>query len=289
MVLKSEAAILCASPSDRLENTFCSAGTITLEKYRFLNEKAMFLVSARGKNVIRRPQLRYGKPIRSLRRSSPDRPRIKPRNATLFERRQISFFASADLLRYIQDSRVCENSPIKLQTLGMTKGRAALPCTAAKQTLGEEEGGVFVGACLATTIYGSVTLPFVIPSAAEGSAVRPGSRSKVWVLRVLRQTLASWVVLIPVVQISSFEPSGSCGYDAQPFTTSVLRPTSSAPGPPAHSPGIQPALPDGPSPRTQPDRSRWALEAEPGWSAKRDSTRLAITRWCRQPGYTPAQ
>ena len=159
MVLKSEAAILCASPSDRLENTFCSAGTITLEKYRFLNEKAMFLVSARGKNVIRRPQLRYGKPIRSLRRSSPDRPRIKPRNATLFERRQISFFASADLLRYIQDSRVCENSPIKLQTLGMTKGRAALPCTAAKQTLGEEEGGVFVGAYLATTIYGSVTLP----------------------------------------------------------------------------------------------------------------------------------
>ena len=73
--------------------------------------------------------------------------------------------------------------------LGMTKGRAALPCTAAKQTLGREEGGVFASAYLATTIYGSVTLPFVIPSAAEGSAVRPGSRTKVWVLLVLTHTL----------------------------------------------------------------------------------------------------
>ena len=71
----------------------------------------------------------------------------------------------------------------------MTKGRAALPCTAAKQTLGREEGGVFASAYLATTIYGSVTLPFVIPSAAEGSAVRPGSRTKVWVLLVLTHTL----------------------------------------------------------------------------------------------------
>jgi hypothetical protein len=67
----------------------------------------------------------------------------------------------------------------------MTKGRAALPCTAAKQTL----GSVFASAYLATTIYGSVTLPFVIPSAAEGSAVRPGSRSKVWVSLVLTQAL----------------------------------------------------------------------------------------------------
>jgi hypothetical protein len=34
----------------------------------------------------------------------------------------------------------------------MTKGRAALPCTAAKQKLDEEEGGIFVTAYLATTI-----------------------------------------------------------------------------------------------------------------------------------------
>ena len=32
-------------------------------------------------------------------------------------------------------------------------------------------------------------LPFVIPSAAEGPAVRPGSRSKVWVSLVLTHTL----------------------------------------------------------------------------------------------------
>ena len=51
--------------------------------------------------------------------------------------------------------------------LGMTKGRAALPCTAAKQTLGREEGGVFASAYLATTIYGSVTLPFVIPRGCD--------------------------------------------------------------------------------------------------------------------------
>ena len=49
----------------------------------------------------------------------------------------------------------------------MTKGRAALPCTAAKQTLGREEGGVFASAYLATTIYGSVTLPFVIPRGCD--------------------------------------------------------------------------------------------------------------------------
>jgi hypothetical protein len=42
-------------------------------------------------------------------------------------------------------------------------------------------------AYLATTIYGSVTLPLVIPSAAEGSAVRPGSRTKVWGLFVPTQ------------------------------------------------------------------------------------------------------
>ena len=46
----------------------------------------------------------------------------------------------------------------------MTKGRAALPRTAVKQTLGMEKGGVFISAYLATTIYGSVTLPFVIPT-----------------------------------------------------------------------------------------------------------------------------
>jgi hypothetical protein len=34
----------------------------------------------------------------------------------------------------------------------------------AEQTLGGEEGGVFVSANLATTISGSVTLPFVIPT-----------------------------------------------------------------------------------------------------------------------------
>jgi hypothetical protein len=70
-------------------------------------------------------------------------------------------------------------------SLGMTKG-AALPGMAAKQRL----GGVLVSGYLATTIYGSVTVPFVIPSAAEGSAVRPGSRTKVWVPLVLTQTLA---------------------------------------------------------------------------------------------------
>ena len=55
----------------------------------------------------------------------------------------------------------------------MTKGRAALPCTAAKQTLGREEGGVFASAYLATTIYGSVTLPFVIPSGSRGICGAP--------------------------------------------------------------------------------------------------------------------
>jgi hypothetical protein len=58
--------------------------------------------------------------------------------------------------------------------------------------MGREEGGVFVSASLATTIYGSVTLPFVIPSAAEGPAVRPGSRAKVWVLLVLTQARKGW-------------------------------------------------------------------------------------------------
>jgi hypothetical protein len=53
-------------------------------------------------------------------------------------------------------------------------------------------GGVFISAYHATAIYGSVTLPFVIPSEAEGSAVRPGSRTKVWVLLVLTQTLPGW-------------------------------------------------------------------------------------------------
>ena len=42
---------------------------------------------------------------------------------------------------------------------------------------------------LATTFYGKVTSPFVIPSAAEGSVVRPGSRTKVW---VLTQALKGW-------------------------------------------------------------------------------------------------
>src|ERR1700734_16950 len=55
----------------------------------------------------------------------------------------------------------------------MTKGRAALPCTAAKQTLGREEGGVFASAYLATTIYGRVTLPFVIPSGSRGICGAP--------------------------------------------------------------------------------------------------------------------
>ena len=45
-----------------------------------------------------------------------------------------------------------------------------------------EKRGRFVSAYLATTIYGSAALPLVIPSAAEGSAVRPGSRTKVWVV-----------------------------------------------------------------------------------------------------------
>jgi hypothetical protein len=52
--------------------------------------------------------------------------------------------------------------------LGMTKGRVALPCTAARQTL----GGAFVSAYIATTIYGRVALPFVIPSAGICGAPR---------------------------------------------------------------------------------------------------------------------
>ena len=53
--------------------------------------------------------------------------------------------------------------------LGMTKGRAALPCTViAKQTLPK------------------MLPPFVIPSAAEGSAVRPGPTQ---LSLVLTQTL----------------------------------------------------------------------------------------------------
>jgi hypothetical protein len=49
----------------------------------------------------------------------------------------------------------------------MTKGKAALPGTAAKGTLDREEGGVLVSAYLATTIYRSVTLPFVIQRACD--------------------------------------------------------------------------------------------------------------------------
>jgi hypothetical protein len=60
----------------------------------------------------------------------------------------------------------------------MTKGRAALPCTAAKQTLGREVGGVFASAYLATTIYGSVTLPFVIPSVPGFPTSRPYQRQR---------------------------------------------------------------------------------------------------------------
>ena len=38
-------------------------------------------------------------------------------------------------------------------------------------------------------LHGSASLPFVIPSEAEGSAVRPGSLAKVCVSSVLTQTL----------------------------------------------------------------------------------------------------
>ena len=38
-------------------------------------------------------------------------------------------------------------------------------------------------------LHGSASLPFVIPSEAEGSAVRPGSLTKVCVSLVLTQTL----------------------------------------------------------------------------------------------------
>jgi hypothetical protein len=79
--------------------------------------------------------------------------------------------------------------------LGMTKGKAALPCTAANQTLDREEG-TFWSAYFATTIYGSVTLPFVIPSAAEGSAVRPGSRTKVCVSLVLTHPLKALSLIL---------------------------------------------------------------------------------------------
>ena len=61
----------------------------------------------------------------------------------------------------------------------MTKGRVTLPCEANKQTGARDEGGFFVSTYLAITVHGSVTLPSVIPSAAKGSSVRPGSRSKV--------------------------------------------------------------------------------------------------------------
>jgi hypothetical protein len=61
----------------------------------------------------------------------------------------------------------------------MTKGTAALSCTVdAREPLDKKEE--FWCACLTTSIYESVTLPFVIPSAAEGSAVRPGSRTNVY-------------------------------------------------------------------------------------------------------------
>ena len=63
-------------------------------------------------------------------------------------------------------------------TLGMTKGRAALPCSAAKQTLDEAERRIGEP-LLGNTLSGSVTLPFVIPSVAEGSAVRPSSQTNV--------------------------------------------------------------------------------------------------------------
>ena len=82
----------------------------------------------------------------------------------------------------LTNADVCAGAGAHRRSLGFArddKGKAALPCTAAKGTLGREEGGVLVSAYLATTIYGSVTLPFVIPSEAKGSAVRPGSRTNI--------------------------------------------------------------------------------------------------------------
>ena len=46
--------------------------------------------------------------------------------------------------------------------------------------LGREKAAFSSSSVWRTIIYGSVTLPFVIPSEAEGSAVRPGSPTKVW-------------------------------------------------------------------------------------------------------------
>ena len=72
IVLKSEAAILCASLSDRLENTFCATWNNKLsEASLFLREKPRSSPAPGAKNVSRRPQLRDGKPLRSLRGSSP--------------------------------------------------------------------------------------------------------------------------------------------------------------------------------------------------------------------------
>jgi hypothetical protein len=59
IVLKSEAAILCASLSDRLKNTFLLCWN---------NNSA-----TEAKNVNRRPQPRYGKSLRNPRRTSPRR------------------------------------------------------------------------------------------------------------------------------------------------------------------------------------------------------------------------
>jgi hypothetical protein len=56
-------------------------------------------------------------------------------------------------------------------------------------TPGQEEGGVFVSAYLATTLYGSVTLPFVIPKRSRGICGAPRLPHKGLGLLVLTQTL----------------------------------------------------------------------------------------------------
>jgi hypothetical protein len=56
--------------------------------------------------------------------------------------------------------------------------------------------------CPATTLHGSVTLPFVIPSVAEGSAVLrtiPGN--------IFRQSVAKWRDLLFLSEITSHTPS----------------------------------------------------------------------------------
>jgi hypothetical protein len=55
-------------------------------------------------------------------------------------------------------------------------------------------------------LHGSASLPFVIPSEAEGSAVRPGSLTKVCVSLVLTQTLKPLRYAFPCFGLNRTHP-----------------------------------------------------------------------------------